>query len=211
LEYAQGYKSPALGQLFNILYGNSNLKPESSRTLSAEYAWQGKIGDEDTSMSFSPFWSEFQDLITTSGSPLKYANVSETEIYGAEASARWQSADWASGINLTYQVPRERGSSNWLPRRPFLLGGLYINTRLSDETEMGVDLNSLGKRDDQLSNGTRVQLRDNYIWNWGLNHNATENLTVSLKIRNLFHDRYQESSGYLAEGRIYLVGLEWQN
>jgi vitamin B12 transporter len=207
LEYAQGFKSPSLGQLTNMLYGNPNLKPESSRTVSAEYLWQS----ENTSLSLSPFWSEFEDLISPSGNPLRYYNVAETEIWGSEAGLRWQGQATTAGLNLTYQVPRERGSKDWLPRRPFWLGGLYVNTQLTDKTELGVDLNALGKRDDQLQNGGRIQLRDNYIWNWALNHTWTENLTVSLKMRNLFHDRYQESSGYLAEGRIYLVGLQWEN
>lgn len=209
LEVAQGFKSPTLFQRYSPEYGNADLKPETAQTVSLEYSHN----TDNYSVSFAPFYTKTEDLIVATGpsNSLKYQNVDEAEVLGVETLVRYSMDGYRSGLNLTYQEPKDITDKTWLVRRPRWLAGAYM-AKDFNSFDIGVDVRAVGARKDLgATASSRVTLSEYALWNISSNYRFSENMTGRLQLRNIFDTRFEESFRYRSEGFVAYLGLEWMN
>ncbi len=212
MEWAEGQKAPSLFQLFSADYGNLNLKPERGQSLSAEVIL---LQDADQEFSFSPFYTNFFDLIqVTKVTPTKYTytNVARAEVKGVDLawSQKWTTS--MTGLRLTYQDARDLSAQDKLLRRPDLILGGYFTEQIGTATSVTLDINGNGRRDDinPSASDSRLHLREYLLWNLSLQTEIKKSWFARFGIHNLLDDRYEESSGFYGDGRIIRVSLDWR-
>lgn len=209
LELAQGFKAPTLFQRFSPEYGNTNLEPETAQTLSLEYSHN----TENYSVSFAPFFTKTTDLIVATGpsGSLRYQNLDEAQVLGAETLVRYSKDGYRSGLNFTYQEPKDVTDKTWLVRRPRWLAGAYMS-KTFHSFDLGLDFRAVGSRKDLGSSGSsRVTLPEYSLWNISSHYRMSESLTARAQLRNIFDTRFEESFGYRSEGFVAYLGIEWMN
>lgn len=215
--YATSYAAPTLSQLYNPTYGNTNLKPESGRTvelgirqvlpsLGANWEanlWKGKVKDAilyDGSIANSR---------TSSGYGL-YANGDALETQGLELSGALRiNTQWQLKANYTYtdsqtkkkgkdfartvQVARHKGN----------IGLAYTNGPLN------VDFSAFltGKRYDW----TGVDWIPGYVrFDVSARYAVNKQLNLFARIENIFDHKVQEGLGYKPMGIYGIVGAEYK-
>lgn len=208
LEIAQGFKSPTLFQRYSPEYGNTDLKPETAQTVSVEYSHN----TANYSVSFAPFYTKTEDLIVVTGpsSALKYQNLDEAEVLGVETLVRYSKDGYRSGLNLTYQEPKDLTDKTWLLRRPRWLAGAYMAKDFSN-FDVGLDVKAVGSRKDLRTRTATTDLAQYTLWNLSGNYKVSESVTGKVQLRNIFDTRFEESFGYRSEGFVAYLGLEWMN
>jgi outer membrane cobalamin receptor len=208
LEIAQGFKSPTLFQRYSPEYGNTELKPETTQTVSLEYSHN----TENYSVSFAPFYTKTEDLIVVTGpsNSLKYQNLDEAEVLGVETLVRYSKEGYRSGLNFTYQEPKDLTDKTWLLRRPRWLAGAYMAKDFS-QFDIGLDVRAVGSRKDLRTRSATTDLNQYTLWNLSSNYRVSDSITGKFQLRNIFDTRFEESFGYRSEGFIAYLGLEWMN
>lgn len=207
LEYATGYKIASLFQLYGS-YGNSDLKPEKSRTYSLTY----EDNRDDSSFSFTLFDTSFDDLITTTGSypSLRYNNVSRAQTRGVESSYSLAFENQVeTTLNLGYQEPRDVTNAKWLARRPLVTASLGASKDWENDT-VGAEVVYTGDRTDRASATLDRQLASRTILNLNYIHKINSDFSIYARGNNVTDQRFEQSSGYYDEGFFGLVGLELQ-
>lgn len=201
LEYAEGFKTPTLFNLYDINYGNINLQSEKAQSASADY----EIQDQQNFYNISLYYVNFSNLITAARNSLgqiQYQNISKAEVSGVDLgySRTLTSADL--GFNVTYQQPIDKITHNWLERRPFFIGSAYYNHKWSDQVNTNFDLVMNSERKDLKT------LSEFWIYNASLLYKLDSQNSLYFKVLNVFDKRYEESADYLAEGRLLNVEYE---
>ncbi|MGP1447958.1 MAG: TonB-dependent receptor [Candidatus Limimorpha sp.] len=100
--YCQGFRSPSLKELYQeydmgglgwfMLYGNPNLKPETSNQFSASAEWNRN----GWNASVSAYHNLFRDkivykLLANGSNDMQYVNADQAKATGVEAILRWRS------------------------------------------------------------------------------------------------------------------------
>ncbi|ARC89869.1 TonB-dependent siderophore receptor [Rhodovulum sp. MB263] len=197
--FGTGYRTPPLYQLFDTLYGNPDLKPESSR--SAELGLEKRFGTNGF-VKATLFHTEIDDLIGYDDVTYVTKQVSGTTTSkGIELSARHALSQTAHIFgNYTYTDSRgSEGRSIHVPRHDLMLG---IDTALGDRANARLTLqrstdsvDSEGALDDYTLAGAMVS------------YALTDSSEAYLRVENLFNDDYQTFRGYNTSGRALYVGL----
>lgn len=211
LEYATGFKSPSLSQLYAYA-ANPELKPEYSRTYSLTYT---KEITEAQATSVTLFDSTFENLIATTGSPpnVRNVNISKGTSRGVEAQYTVRLPTRTRfDLNFGYQEPWDVDNARRLQKRPMHTGSIRIAQDF-DQDEIGFETIWVGERVDRFSfvPVTYGSLPAYMISNLTYNHLFSENLTAYLRGNNIFNSRYEESRGYHNEGAFWFAGLEFRN
>lgn len=110
--YGQAYRAPAFVELYSInnpvQKGNTNLKPETIRTLEGVLAWQA---DKDLQVSLNVFGYRMRDIIRLDSNST-YANTGEQTGKGFELEATWDVSRVLSLTgNLSHQHAVDRSTS----------------------------------------------------------------------------------------------------
>jgi outer membrane cobalamin receptor len=215
--YATSYAAPTLSQLYNPTYGNTNLKPESGRTvelgirqvlpgLGANWEaslWKGKVKDAIL------YDGSIANARTGSGYGL-YANGDALETQGLELSGDLRiNAQWKLKANYTYtdsqtkkkgkdfartvQVARHKGN----------IGLAYTDGPLN----MDFSAFLTGKRYDW----TGVDWIPGYVrFDVSARYAVSKQLNLFARIENLFDHKVQEGLGYKPMGIYGIVGAEYK-
>ncbi|MFZ3230859.1 MAG: TonB-dependent receptor [Pseudobdellovibrio sp.] len=205
IEYATGIKQPSLFQLFSS-YGNQNLQPEKASTISV--LLEHRITPEIFT-SITLFGSEFSNLIITSGTPLRYENISKSKTVGAEMALGCRVPDQklSFNLNLGYQEPRDTDADNWLVRRP-LRTASFKTRKEFEKTGFGVELVHNGDRRDRQGSTSYGTLPAYTYINSTFDFTPKENLTLFVRGQNLSNQRYESSYGFFDEGISVATGFE---
>lgn len=208
LEYATGFKTPSLSQLYSYA-PNPDLKPESSKTYTLSYTRQLSQGQ---AASLTLFESSFENLITTMGAPpaVQNVNLAKGVSRGVEAqySARFQSQT-RFDFNYGYQEPWDVENARRLLRRPLHTGSVRLSQDF-EKSDISFESVWTGERVDRFSFSppSYGSLPAYIISNLAYTHELSENASAYLRGNNIFNDRYEESRGYHNEGAFWLVGVE---
>lgn len=209
LEYSTGFKTPSLFQYIGT-YGNPDLKSERSNNLS--FTQDLPLGN-DQFFSVTLFETNFTNLIQVSGSPQKYTNIDSSRTRGAEASFEGR---YNSGTDLRvalgYQEPKDLSNDTWLARRPLQSGSARISQKLDSKNSGYFEVFGNGERRDQsyrYGPPRYVNLSTTVISNAAYNRVIDEQWSAFVRVNNLGDLRYEESFGYLNEGRSFQVGANY--
>lgn len=194
VQYAHGYKSPSLYQLYAPPYsgqpkvGNRDLNPESNQSYEAR--WKKKWHTWELENVF--FVNRLSNLIvfTTAGG---YQNQGRFIAEGVEPSVKWTNQSLEVRGSFTHQ--RFRDETSPILRRPLNMGQVRTSWFVGDAHELYATMRWFGARKDidlsekivKLNGFETVDLGGVYRW---------KTQEVSLQIQNLLDREYEEVYGF---------------
>ncbi len=199
---------PSAQQLFSEATGNPELQPEDSWKTEAGFATSlpSMMTDLTMDAELAAHWSELHNLIYRVSSAHMYTNISSARLYGMELRGRARIGDWleidASFDHLVRDARSEEALRN-LPSNALRFAWQIRTQSLTFRHEFG-------------SVGTRPTLRtDDPILPAYSMHTATASarlpgdITLRIRVLNIFDIDYQEEIGYPASGRMIFIGATW--
>ncbi len=207
LEYATGYRTPSLMQLYGYA-PNPDLEPEVSRTLTLDYS---KSLSQNQKISFSLFETLFDNLIITQrqgGGRSKNINIAKASTRGAEVMYSLDlPTETHVHFNYGYQEPWDVHNARCLLKRPLQTGSVGINQDFSKDRFL-YEVVWNGERIDYYSGTTFVSLDSYVISNASWTHLFTDQISAYIRGNNIWNKRFEVSRGYFDEGAFWLAGLE---
>jgi vitamin B12 transporter len=219
--YAEGFKAPALDQLF-ASYGNKALTPERARSIDIGIEQQ-MLGNRLT-VRATAFDRKTRDQIvffscSTNPNPLctgrgdfgaYYLNIARAAAQGVEFELLAKPVDNLTfSANFTHLRSINRtapNADNDLPRRPRDTANASLDWA-SGRYTLGGTITMVGDSFDDASNATRL---DSFVVA-ALRGSVTifGGLALYGRVENLFNERYQVATGFNTLGRNAHVGLKF--
>ncbi|MBZ4189618.1 TonB-dependent receptor [Niabella sp. 3A5MI-3] len=243
LSYAHGYRAPALRELYfdfvdanHTIYGNPDLKAETSRSLNVSWNVFRNRADLKTSFSVNAFYNVFDDLIDYATAPddntaTLLFNVSKFKTAGMMLQQnlvlRQLQLDWGVSYigryNRFKEEDKELPELNWSPE---VNANIYYNF-VGPSLQLALAYKFTGARKQyQLKNATDisqgVQLAKTEAFHWAdvtLTKKLWSLLSIQAGVKNIFNisninstiggDGAHSSSGPVpvSYGRSYFIGL----
>lgn len=205
------FKAPSLVELYVdfpafFFYGNPDLQPETSRNI--------ELGLDGTHLgatwSVNAFRNEIKNLITTNASFSSLTNVDRATINGVELAMRGTWLGWSTNAALTLLDHENSDTGQELLRRPneILSAGI---SRQFQKFDLGLTwlLRGTQKDVDPVTFGTS-SVAGNAVFDLALAYQLLTDLSVQLKIGNVFDKDYQVVDGYNTYGRTALLTTRYQ-
>lgn len=200
--YGTGFKAPTLVDLYYPWYGNTALKPESSRGWDAGV--EQRFADGRVVADVTWFATDIDDLIEAAPPTYMAQNVAEAEAHGVETSLTW-TASKALQVGLAYTQTRseDRATGRPLPRRPRHQGSLSIAWQPLERLDTLVSAVVVRDRIDAggVPMDDYVRVDGKASWDLG------RGLSVFARGQNLLDRDYEELPGFVTPGRLLSVGL----
>jgi vitamin B12 transporter len=209
--YSTAFKAPSLVELYVdfpgfFFFGNPDLQPETSRNL--EIGLDGSHGS--ASWSVNAFRNEIKNLITTDASFTSLTNVDRATINGVELAVQGSWLGWNANAALTLLDHENSDTGAELLRRPneILSAGI---SRQFQQLDVGLSwlLRGTQKDVDPVTYGTST-VAGNAVFDLTLAYQIIDDLSLQLKIGNLFDKDYQVVDGYNTYGRTALLTTRYQ-
>ena len=209
--YSTAFRAPTFNELYfpNTGFGGGNpaLEPEHSRNAEAGLRYFVAGGQQ---LDLVYFDNRTHNLI--SGWPP--VNVNKARIDGVEFSYSGRFGDTGVKAALTSQDPRDATTGVQLDRRTKLHGSLGITQQLGTWQVGGEWLYS-GTREDNFTDPntfvtTRKTLASYNLLNLTAGYAVSKELRLSLRADNLTNQNDSNAFGYNPLGRIFFVGLNYQ-
>lgn len=247
LSYAQGYRAPALRELYfdfvdanHKIYGNKNLKAETSNSINAALSW--RYGTElRSTFTFSSFYNVFDNLIdygvdAMDASITRMLNVDKFKTTGVSFEQLFLYKQWQLNIGALYigrynKLSSENNLSQEIPQfnwSPEANASLYYNWAKAKAT-LALMYKYTGARPTwQFVNGTtsnEVQLAELSSFSWA-DFTATKTLLnqiiLQTGVKNIFDiknvNNTSASGGAhstggptpIGYGHSYFIGISYQ-
>lgn len=202
--YGEGFRAPAIGELFSPFFGNADLAAERSRTFEIGYDRFAASG----SASVTLFRSDYDELIVF-GDDFRFQNIAAADAAGVELSASRRFRGWNSSVSYTWVDSEDAATGETLIRRPEHSGSLAF----------GYEFSQLSAHVAVIHAGARADVTDLIPFGRVMNDAyTTADLVLAwrlgayqpfLKIENLTDERYQEVYGYASASRRVRVGVRY--
>lgn len=208
---SSGYKTPSLYQLFSI-YGNKNLKPESSVNFEGGIQWFTE--DEKTSIRADYFNRYVKDVMVFFFNPTTfqsyYINQDKQKDHGFEVEAGSKISDklqlkliytYTTGNVTTKQNGKDTTYFNLL-RRPKSTLNFFAGSQLTKSLYMNVQFDAVGKRADIYFDPVTFVQQDISLPSYILLNFYAEyallngKLKLFADLRNIANADYQDIYGY---------------
>lgn len=205
--FGSAFKSPTFNELYFPGFGNTNLRPEDSRSF--EFGTRGKT--DWGNWSVNAYETRIDNLIAFDASIFAPGNIDQARIRGIEGVFNTEIRGWLLNTNLTLLEPINRGSGlnrgNILPRRAEQSFRLDLNRQFG-RYALGAILLVEGERYDDLANTRKLNsyakfdLRAEYILNkqWRLQG----------RIDNVSNEHYETAAFYNQAGRSFFAMFRYQ-
>jgi len=203
----QGFKAPSLFQLYSV-YGNINLKPETSNSYETGLDWY--LDPQKSKLSVTYFNRQTQDMINfvdTNSPPYGYYdNIDRAKAHGLEFEARTElTARTHLSSNLSLLSSTDEFGHD-LARRPHELANLDLRQDLNSVFTVAVSAQYVGPCFDDA--GHYNVLKAYELWGLRANYKLNETVSVYSRIDNATNEAYQTAYGYGHEGRRLWLGLK---
>lgn len=208
--YSTAYITPSLFQLFDPLYGNSELIPEENTTIEAGI--ETTIA-KNTSLSvvyFNRNEQNFVDFVTVDPDLFifQYQNIAqEFTASGLEFTAAFKKGKLNATANYTFTKTDDR----FALRVPEHKANVALGYRASNKWQLGFTASYTGDREDAFFNPITFEQENITLDSYslvGLNAVFTVNkaLRLSLDVSNLFNTDYEEIYRFETLGRNLSLG-----
>lgn len=209
--YSTAYITPSLYQLYDLTYGNTELKPEESSTIEAglEYKHQN--------FRLSGIWfkrnnKNFVDFVTVDPVNFisQYRNIEEEfDASGVELEFQW---DLNDVINISGNYTFTEAAERFALRIPKHKINASLGYKISQTTFTSISYQYNEERTDSFFNpetfeSELVILNSFGILDFFISHQVSENLKVFGGINNLTNEKYEEIYRFNTKGRNARVGL----
>ena len=234
LNYSEGFKAPSLkegdsGYVFNarplpimnvIIYGNDDLKPETSKSYELAYEFYG----EDTTFKAAVFRTDLKDMIseklisrtTPPPFPIKfnyqYQNIDRANIKGFETDFKYNfNENHTFNANYTYIKTKDESTGDELEFRP----KNTINLGLSSEFGWGISsylsANYIGTQYYTDANNISQKASGYALFNAQVSKKLNKDLTATIGVNNIGDKNFDDSGyPYYIERRLAYVGINYK-
>jgi TonB-dependent vitamin B12 receptor len=204
--YGEAFRPPTLGEMYFPLSGNPDLVPETSASYELGLVYTPARGK--TRWQANLFATDLENLIEFDFASYTNRNIGTAEIRGAELliETRLTGVSYQQ-IQATWLDTADEADDPLL-RRPewsasYTLGGLLWYHLSGD-----VSLYWVGERDDvDPETFERTTVDDYFTVDLALAWEVMTQLELTLRVRNLFDEEYQEIMGYPAPTRRIMGGV----
>jgi len=197
-----GFKAPSLFQLFDVAYGNPNLKPEQS--IGWDFGLTQSLFDKNVTVDISFFKTQFTDLIDFTF-PAGYANIGKATIQGIEFSGDAKiNSIFSVFCNYSFTDAENDLTDLTLARRPKHLVNLGFDAQLKE-----ISLNFTGRYvGDQLDSAFTGHNQAFFTANMQTVYKISDSLKLYGRVENLFDHDYQEVLTYNTAGISAFAGIK---
>ncbi len=204
--YGEAFRQPTLGEMYFPLSGNPDLVPETSASYEVDLVFTPVRGT--TRWQANLFATDLENLIEFDFASYTNRNIGTAEIRGAElvVETRLTGVSYQQ-IQATW-LDTSDDTGDPLLRRPewsasYTLGGLLWYHLSGD-----VSLFWVGERDDvDPETFERTTAEDYFTVDLALAWEVMSQIELTLRVRNLFDEEYQEVLGYPAPARRIMGGI----
>jgi outer membrane cobalamin receptor len=207
--WGEGFHLPSFFALGNPIVGNSNLKPETSKSF--DIGVSQSLWTKHIEVGVTYFDNRYRNLIDfDAGPPPQLVNRSNVTARGVEAELQIKPIDSLSvKSQLTYTHTDIKNSSEELRRRPQWRAGMDARWQARADLTLNVALfyvgtvldSSIPTGDRNLNPYTRVDLSS--VWS------VTPKIQIAAGIDNLFNRKYEEAVGFPAAAIRPRVSLRY--
>lgn len=201
--YSTGHKNPSLFQLFDPLFGNTDLSSEKSQhgEISSRFEFlNNKLGVE-----ISYFTTRLKNRFDFDPTSFRTINSGEAEISGQEYSVDYNWLGQKSYLAFQQLKTLDLKTGRRLIRRPRYLMQLGQELTISDWLNISFDYQFISSKKDfneEILNSTS-------LWNLSFRGQLKKNLSYQASLMNLFDKDYETASGYNSPGRNWRVGFSY--
>ncbi|HET7436926.1 MAG TPA: TonB-dependent receptor [Thermoanaerobaculia bacterium] len=202
--YGEGFRAPAIGELYHPFGGNPELEAEQSKSYEVGYERFFTTG----SASVTLFHSNYDNLIAF-GSDFLFHNIASATAQGVELAASREFGALHAMISYTYTDTEDQATGETLVRRPRNAGSIAV----------GYDRGAVGTELVVAHTGARVDVTDLFPFSHVTNEAHTTaditvryrlaNLTPYVKLENATDERYEEVFGYPSARRRVIAGVRF--
>ena len=222
---SSGYRTPSLYQLFSV-YGNRELKPETS--LNLEAGAQVFTRDGKGNLRATYFNRRVNDVIAFFFNPTtfrsNYINQDKQKDYGIEVDGNLNLTDkiqlrafysYVDGKITTKQAGKDTTYFNLL-RRPKNTLNIFLGTQITKALYASLNLNSVGQRKDIYFDpvtfaSQSITLKTYSLVNFYAEYGFLQNkLKVFTDLRNVFDETYSDIYGYNTAGFNAYGGIRFR-
>jgi len=209
--YGTGFKAPSLQELYDSGFGgNPDLNPEESTSLELGIEYR----HDSYYTSATLFSQDTTNLIRSTGTwpDILLQNVDDADSRGLELNTgmSWQQTElsaaltWLDATETKDAVERDRYRvPEWAAHVTgsyfYSAGRIWAEAQYQGER---LDLNWALDED--------VTLDAYWLFNLGVSYEASDDLSLSARIDNLFDEEYEEIYSYGTLGRTATVSLDWR-
>lgn len=211
VSYSEGFRAPTFNDLYDVQYGNPDLRPEHSKSY--ELQWRSQLASH-TRLEASLYRTDLRDAINYDPTLRRPGNVDSARINGLELSLLQEWADWTSQLGVSMIDPRDRESGHTLQRRARRTLNLDLD-RQFERFSVGASWQVVSGSYDDPSNNERIGGYGLIGLRGGIR--LTEDVKLELKLDNLLDKQYSRALysfdgsqyGYREEGRTLLFSVTW--
>jgi vitamin B12 transporter len=203
--FGEGFRAPAIGELYAPFFGNPQLDAERSRNV--EIGFDRYI--RQATISLTAFRSDYDDLITYDVVANRFGNIARASAHGVEVSASRRLGKFSGAFSYTWLKAIDAATNEQLVRRPQNSGSLSLGYDF-DAVSAEVVAVHAGKRPDvtDLAPFGAVMNAAYTTADVTLRYNAGT-FTPFVKLENATNKRYDEVFGYPSATRRLIAGIRY--
>ena len=204
--YGQGFRAPAIGELYVPFFGNPDLEAERSRSfeIGFDHFFSGQ-----SMLSVTAFNSDYDELISYDAVINKFGNIESASARGIEIGLTGHVRALSTSLSYTWLDAEDETTGDRLLRRPEHSGSVGL----------GYDFESFSANLVVIHAGNRADVTD--LLPFGRVSNeayTTADVTLGyhlgsikpyLKIENATDEQYEEVFGYASGRRRFIAGVRY--
>ena len=195
--YGTGYRAPSLYELFAAIYGNENLKPETSQNI--DIGFSTNIMATKMRLSGSIFNNTIKDRIAFSGGGYNQVTTKE-ERQGLEIDIDHEISDrYNSKFSFANITDSDGDHVRKIPKNKLTY---TLNSKITDKLKNTSTLTYVTELKDT------VMLPDYSLINTKFIYNLNNDYSMSFRIDNLLDEQYQLVNKYATPDRSFYLGID---
>ncbi|OYQ81310.1 hypothetical protein B9T19_01125 [Ignatzschineria sp. F8392] len=207
--FGTGFTTPTIYQLYVPVYGDKDLKPETSRGYDLGIELRPS---SNSLISLSYFYTDYKNMIAgNSKNNYKYENLNRAKIKGFEIAGSMAITDQlALSASYTYLNAKQRAEGEryeQMLRRP----KHQITANVTYQPIHNLTLNAsaiyYSQREDAVYGKPNVKLDPFALFDITGIYKINNTFEVDAKIQNLFNKDYEFARGYREKGRTAYLGV----
>ena len=195
--YGTGYRAPSLYELFAAIYGNENLKPETSQNI--DIGFSTNIMATKMRLSGSIFNNTIKDRIAFSGGGYNQVTTKE-ERQGLEIDIDHEISDrYNSKFSFANITDSDGDHVRKIPKSKLTY---TLNSNITDKLKNTSTLTYVTELKDT------VMLPDYSLINTKFIYKLNNDYTMNFRIENLLDEQYQLVNKYATADRSFYLGID---
>jgi iron complex outermembrane receptor protein len=232
--WGKSFRAPTLAERFVRdagIIGNGNPNPALDKeTMTAYEIGTYKQFSDKVSLDIAGYLNNYDNLIESRTIPnsmvFQYQNVAKAQIWGIETSLNIRPNDsWNLSLGYSYMNAQDKSDSpaaltasnpdpKWLAYRPEHTASASATWKTTKQ----LNLNLTGRYVSKYKAVSSIYAAnvngyfypgDFIVIDTGAKYKITENVTASLFCRNIGNVQYQEAEWFIAPGRSYVAGVDF--